>query len=100
MIEVKYGSAWGGWGTKEVMGPCESWHICYIYIYILIGKKHVYSINCKVQRSTSRSFPQFIQYEVGDGSRVKFWHDRWCGDKSLKEAFLVLFGSVDIKRLQ
>ena len=21
VFEVKYGSAWGGWGTKEVMGP-------------------------------------------------------------------------------
>ena len=21
VVEVKYGSAWGGWGTKEVMGP-------------------------------------------------------------------------------
>ena len=24
---------------------------------------------------------------VGDGTRVKFWHDVWCGDYPLKEAF-------------
>ena len=24
---------------------------------------------------------------MGDGTRVKFWHDVWCGDYPLKEAF-------------
>lgn len=23
------------------------------------------------------TFSSYIQYEVGDGSRVKFWHDWW-----------------------
>ena len=27
----------------------------------------------------------------GDGSRVKFWHDRWCGGVPLKEAYPELF---------
>jgi hypothetical protein len=29
---------------------------------------------------------------MGDVTRTKFWHDLWCGDTVLKEAFLVLFG--------
>jgi hypothetical protein len=29
---------------------------------------------------------------VGDGSKVRFWHDLWCGDMTLEEAFPVLFG--------
>ena len=24
---------------------------------------------------------------MGDGTRVKFWHDVWCGDYPLKEGF-------------
>jgi hypothetical protein len=24
---------------------------------------------------------------VGDGSRVSFWHDLWCGDLALNEPF-------------
>jgi hypothetical protein len=28
---------------------------------------------------------------VGDNSKVRFWHDRWCGDVALKEAFPNLF---------
>jgi hypothetical protein len=29
---------------------------------------------------------------VWDGARTKFWHDLWCRDTVLKEAFPVLFG--------
>ena len=36
-------------------------------------------------------FHRYIQYEVGMGNRVWFWLDCWCGDQSLKEAFLVLY---------
>jgi hypothetical protein len=37
------------------------------------------------------SFLRFIRYGVGDGSHISFWHDIWCRDRSLKEAFLELF---------
>jgi hypothetical protein len=37
------------------------------------------------------------RFEVGDGARTKFWHDMWCGDTVLKEAFLVLFGIAHAK---
>ncbi|CAL5401494.1 unnamed protein product [Camellia sinensis] len=29
--------------------------------------------------------------KVGDGRRIKFWHDKWCGATSLKNKFLTLF---------
>jgi hypothetical protein len=32
-------------------------------------------------------FSQYLQYEVGDGTKVKFW----CGDCPLKEAYPKLF---------
>ena len=28
---------------------------------------------------------------LGDGSWIRFWHDRWCGDTKLKEEFSVLY---------
>jgi hypothetical protein len=28
---------------------------------------------------------------VGDGIRVSFWHDWWCGDTAVKIAFPILF---------
>jgi hypothetical protein len=36
-------------------------------------------------------FLRFIKYEVGDGSKIRLWHDVWCGDQPLKEAFSRLF---------
>jgi hypothetical protein len=38
------------------------------------------------------TFSSFAIFEVGDGVMTKFWHDLWCGDTVLNEAFLVLFG--------
>ena len=39
-------------------------------------------------------FNKNVQYKVGVGDRVKFWKDRWCGDLSLKLAFLILYNFV------
>lgn len=33
------------------------------------------------------AFSLFIQFEAGNVTRVKFWHDLWCGDCPLREAF-------------
>lgn len=30
-------------------------------------------------------------FEVGDGRRVRFWHDLWCGGAILMESFPTLF---------
>jgi hypothetical protein len=32
-----------------------------------------------------------VTYEVGDGSKVLFWHDVWYGEQPLKVSFLELF---------
>jgi hypothetical protein len=32
-------------------------------------------------------FSSFVIYEVGDVSKIKFWHDLWCRDQSLKAFF-------------
>lgn len=28
-----------------------------------------------------------MAFEVGDGRRVKFWEDSWCGERTLKTEF-------------
>jgi hypothetical protein len=43
------------------------------------------------------TFSGFDRFEVGDGIRRKFWHDMWCRDTILKEAFPVLFGIARAK---
>jgi hypothetical protein len=29
---------------------------------------------------------------VGDGSRISFWYDKWCGEVTLKVVFPALYG--------
>ena len=42
-------------------------------------------------RSGWLNFSKLLRYDVGDGTRVKFWKHVWCGDCTLKEAFLDLY---------
>ena len=37
------------------------------------------------------SFSSQILFDIGDGSRVKFWQDRWCGAFSLAVRYPALF---------
>ena len=30
-------------------------------------------------------------FSIGDGRRVRFWEDRWCGDDTLSRSFPSLF---------
>ena len=32
-----------------------------------------------------------LAYQVGNGQRVRFWMDKWCGDEPLCESFSSLF---------
>jgi hypothetical protein len=43
------------------------------------------------------SFSRFTRFVVGDGSKIIFWHDLWCGDTALKVAFPTLFGIARVK---
>lgn len=43
------------------------------------------------------SFSRFTKFVVGDGSKISFWHDLWCGDTALKVAFPTLFGITRVK---
>ena len=36
-------------------------------------------------------FKSYIFFEVGKGNKVQFWHDKWCGNCSLKDMFPLLF---------
>ena len=33
-------------------------------------------------------------FSMGDGRRVRFWKDRWCGDDTLSLSFPSLFALV------
>lgn len=35
------------------------------------------------------SFVSYVQFEIGDG--LRFWHNLWCGNQSLKELYMKLY---------
>jgi hypothetical protein len=42
-------------------------------------------------RNGWEKFSRLAKFEVGDGSRIKFWLDLWCGDGPLKDTYPDLF---------
>jgi hypothetical protein len=72
IIAMKYGCDQGGWCSKPVLGTYG------VSLWKSIWKDW-------------DSFRRFINFEVGDGSKVIFWHDVWCGVTPLKEVFPDLF---------
>jgi hypothetical protein len=73
VVEPKYESLRGGWRSKEVVGPFR------------VGV-------WKCMRRGWEVLSKFVRYEVGDGSKVRFWHDL-CEDQPLKISYPDIFVS-------
>jgi hypothetical protein len=75
VIDAKFESLKGGWCSKEVSGSFG------------VGVwKHI--------RKGWEKFRNFVLFEVGNGTHISFWHNWWCGDRSLKQCFPALFSIV------
>lgn len=64
---------WGGWCTKKVSWPhgVDLW-------------KHI--------RRGWDTYSRYSWFKVGEGSKIKFWHNVWCGNWALKETFPQVYG--------
>ncbi len=72
VLVARHGAACGGWSTGLVRGS----HGCGLWKGTMLGWE---SINAH------------LRYKVGIDDRVRLWHDKWCGDVILKEAFPMLY---------
>ena len=72
VISTKYGEGQGGCSTKV----CRRAHGCGHWRSIHEGWE---------------SFSKHLSFAVGDGTRIRFWHDRWIGDNSLKFLYPELY---------
>ncbi|KAF5442537.1 hypothetical protein F2P56_035184 [Juglans regia] len=68
VIALKHGESWGGWCSNEVSGP----HGVGLWKHIRRGWDIYAAHTC---------------FKVGNGVKVKFWHDLWCGDRALKDVY-------------
>jgi hypothetical protein len=74
VMDSKFSSLWGGWYSLKPSGAFG------VGLWKNIKKGW-------------KKFPCHTRFEMGDGSTIRFWHNQWCGDVALKEAFPDLFGS-------
>ena len=72
VIEVKYDCDWSGWCSSSSFAP------------------HGVSFWKNIRRGW-HSLSRFFLYEIGDGSKVQFWVDSWCGSSSLVDRYPGLF---------
>jgi hypothetical protein len=42
-------------------------------------------------------FSSHTKFELRDKSKIKFWHNVWCGEKALKKAFPDLYNIACMK---
>jgi hypothetical protein len=49
-------------------------------IYLAKGMFGWYGVGFRKILGTGGAFSSHTRFEVGNGSKVKFWHDVWCGD--------------------
>lgn len=78
MIAARHGDNWGGWTSKTVKGT----HGCSLW---------------KEIRARWEKFILHLHSTVGDGKRVRFWRDHWCGNHSLKNLYLALYDCVAVE---
>jgi hypothetical protein len=77
-VVAKYGVEGGGWITK----PSRDRHGCGLWKSIMRGWD---------------DFRRYTSFEVGLGSKVLFWHDKWCTELPLKDVYPVLFACSNNK---
>jgi hypothetical protein len=73
VLVAKYGVESGGWTTNKPRGTngCSVW---------------------KQIRMGWDGFATHVDFDIGLGNQVLFWHDSWCLERPLKEDFPELFG--------
>jgi hypothetical protein len=67
-MDSKFGCLWGEWCSLQSTG--------------------VFRVGLwKNIRKGWENFLCHTKFAVGDGSRISFWHDKWCGDVALRQLF-------------
>ena len=72
MLVARHGAGCRDWSIGWIRGS----HGCGVWKGIMLGWD---------------GFSAHLRHKVGRGDKVRLWHDKWCGDVTLKESFPVLY---------
>jgi hypothetical protein len=75
---TKYGSSQGGWRSCDITEP----HGVGFWKFICMGW---------------RIFKGHFRFDLGDGFKISFWEDAWCGESFLKDTFPGLFNIASFR---
>ncbi|XP_075645160.1 uncharacterized protein LOC142616177 [Castanea sativa] len=78
VISSKYGEDQRGWRTRD----CRRSHGCSLWRSINEGWE---------------DFSKHLSFVVGQGTRIRFWHDRWIGNDTLKVLYPELYVCSSVK---
>ena len=78
VISTKFGEGDGGWNTNDIRGGYDT------RLWKDISKKWI-------------TFSQNSTSSLGNGRRLRFWKDPWCGGTALCNAFPTLFNLAALK---
>jgi hypothetical protein len=79
ILVAKYGSSWGRWRSCDIT---ES-HGVGLWKFICMGGSNL---------------KRHFRFDPGVGSRISFWEDVWCGERSLKDTFSGLFSIARFRK--
>ena len=75
VIKGKYGCARGDWRSKDIVHPYG--------IGLWKGIMKVWG-----------DFRPHVKYQLGNDRRIRFWHDEWCSQTSLRVRFSELYATA------
>ena len=78
LIKVKYGLEKGNWHLKEPKGRFG------------VGV-------WKEIRREAQLMKQDCNFILGDGGRIRFWEDKWCGSNTLCDLYFMLYALANSK---
>jgi hypothetical protein len=78
VLEAKYDSIWGGWRSNDTSRS----HGVGLWKYFI---------------REWRVFFSHTRLDPGDGSKIRFWEDIWCGEVTLKDTFPGLYNIASAK---